>query len=55
VEKVTITDVAKRAGVSMGTVSAVINGKNTVKTETREAVLGVMKDCITDRGEVHGR
>jgi DNA-binding LacI/PurR family transcriptional regulator len=28
----------------MGTVSAVINGKNTVKTETREAVLGVMKD-----------
>ena len=43
-KEVTITDVAKRAGVSIGTVSAVINGKNTVKMETREAVLVVMKD-----------
>jgi LacI family transcriptional regulator len=44
VRKVTITDVAKRAGVSIGTVSAVINGKNSVKIETREAILEVMKD-----------
>ena len=43
-KKMTIVDVAKRAGVSKGTVSAVINGKNWVKTETREQVLQVMKE-----------
>ena len=43
-KKVTITEVAKEAGVSIGTVSAVINGKNIVKRETREAVLKAMKD-----------
>lgn len=42
--KVTIDDVARRAGVSKGTVSAVINGKNTVHLETRQAVLGAMKE-----------
>lgn len=40
----TIVDVAKRAGVSKGTVSAVINGKNSVRPETREQVLQVMKE-----------
>jgi LacI family transcriptional regulator len=44
VKKVTIDDVAKRAGVSNGTVSAVINEKNIVKSETRKAVLNAMKE-----------
>lgn len=42
-KKITIEDVAKKANVSKGTVSAVINAKNTVKPETREFVLSVMK------------
>ncbi len=40
--KITIQDVAKKAGVSKGTVSAVINGKNSVKVSTRERVRDVM-------------
>jgi LacI family transcriptional regulator len=44
VKKITIEDVAKRAGVSKGTVSAVINAKNTVKSVTRNHVLEIMKD-----------
>ena len=43
-KKVTISDVAKRAEVSIGTVSAVINEKDTVKLETRKAVLNAMKE-----------
>ncbi len=43
-KKITIEDVAKRAGVSKGTVSAVINAKNTVKPDTREHILEVMKE-----------
>lgn len=43
-KKITIEDVAKKAGVSKGTVSAVINAKNTVKQSTREHILKVMKD-----------
>jgi DNA-binding LacI/PurR family transcriptional regulator len=42
-KKITISDVAKRAEVSIGTVSAVINEKNTVKPETRKAVLNAIK------------
>lgn len=42
--KVTIDDVARRAGVSKGTVSAVINEKHTVRQETRQAVLSTMKE-----------
>ena len=42
--KVTIGDVAKQAEVSIGTVSAVLNGKNTVKSETRKNVLNAMKE-----------
>lgn len=38
-KKVTITDVAERAGVSNATVSAVINDKATVKEATRKRVL----------------
>jgi LacI family transcriptional regulator len=44
VKRVTIQDVARRAGVSLGTVSAVINEKNTVKPETRKSVLAAVKE-----------
>ena len=43
-KQITISHVAKRAGVSVGTVSAVINGKNTVKQSTKERVLPVMHE-----------
>jgi DNA-binding LacI/PurR family transcriptional regulator len=43
-KKVTIGDVAGRAKVSIGTVSAVLNEKNTVKPETRKSVLDAMKE-----------
>ncbi len=42
-KKITIEDVATRAGVTKGTVSAVINAKNVVKPETREHILEVMR------------
>jgi LacI family transcriptional regulator len=42
-KRITIEDVARRAGVSKGTVSAVINARNSVKPETRDHVLEVMK------------
>ena len=43
-KKITIDDVAKRASVSKGTVSAVINAKNTVKPVTRDHILETMKE-----------
>jgi DNA-binding LacI/PurR family transcriptional regulator len=43
-KRITIEDVAKRARVSKGTVSAVINGRNTVKPATRDVILKVMKE-----------
>ncbi|HOT98023.1 MAG TPA: LacI family DNA-binding transcriptional regulator [bacterium] len=43
-KRITIEDVATRAGVSKGTVSAVLNGKNSVKPRTRERILEVMKE-----------
>jgi len=43
-KKFTIEDIAKRARVSQGTVSAVINAKNTVKPATRDYILEVMKE-----------
>ncbi len=43
-KKTTIEDVAKRARVSKGTVSAVINAKNSVKAGTRDHILEVMKE-----------
>ncbi|MBI9071141.1 MAG: LacI family DNA-binding transcriptional regulator [Melioribacteraceae bacterium] len=43
-KKTTIIDVAKRAGVSKATVSAVINAKESVKSSTREHILNVMKE-----------
>ncbi len=41
--KVTIDEIAKRADVSIATVSRIINHKDTVKPETRQRVLAVMK------------
>ncbi len=43
-KRITIEDVASKAGVSKGTVSAVLNGKNSVKPHTRERILAVMKE-----------
>lgn len=40
----TIKDVAKRAGVGMGTVSRVINNQKAVGEKTRSKVLGAMKE-----------
>ena len=39
VEKPTMNDVARAAGVSLGTVSKVLNGNPTVAAELRERVL----------------
>ena len=41
VNEITIQDIAKRAGVSKATVSAVLNSKNTAKPSTREKILQV--------------
>src|SRR5690606_13015115 len=41
---VTIKEVAQRAGVSIRTVSRVLNDNPHVATETREQVLGVIKE-----------
>ena len=43
-KKITIDDVARRARVSKGTVSAVINAKDTVKAGTRDHILEIMKE-----------
>ncbi len=43
IKKVTIEDIAKNAGVSKATVSAVLNEKKSVKSTTREKVLHIMK------------
>lgn len=41
--KATIYDVAKEAGVSIATVSKVINGKGKISEETRELVIAIME------------
>ncbi|MBN1399010.1 MAG: LacI family DNA-binding transcriptional regulator [Bacteroidetes bacterium] len=43
-KRITIVDVAQKAGVSKATVSAVINAKNTVEPGTRDHILEVMKN-----------
>ncbi len=43
-DKITINDVARRAGVSKVTVSAVINDKKCVRPVTRDLVLNVIKE-----------
>jgi len=43
-KRITIEEVARRARVSKGTVSAVINARNSVKAGTRDHVLEIMKE-----------
>jgi LacI family transcriptional regulator len=43
IKAITIEDIAKSAGVSKGTVSAVLNEKKVVKPSTRENILQIMK------------
>ncbi len=43
-KEITIGDIAKRAGVSKGTVSAVLNEKKIVKRSTREYILSIIKE-----------
>ncbi len=40
-----IYDISKKAGVSIATVSRVINGNNNVSEKTRKKVLDIMKEC----------
>jgi DNA-binding LacI/PurR family transcriptional regulator len=42
--KITIKDVAKKAGVSVATVSRVLNGKDRVKVQTREKILSAIEE-----------
>jgi DNA-binding LacI/PurR family transcriptional regulator len=42
--KVTISDVARRAGVSTGTVSAVLNDRSSVRADTRQRVVSAIKE-----------
>jgi LacI family transcriptional regulator len=41
-KEITIIDIARKAGVSLGTVSAILNLKNNVKPSTKEKVLRIM-------------
>lgn len=51
-KKVTIYDVAREAGVSLATVSRVINGSNVVKNATKERVLEVVKNLDFKPNEI---
>jgi LacI family transcriptional regulator len=44
IKRITIEDVARRARVSKGTISAVISAKNSVKAGTRDHILEIMKE-----------
>ena len=50
-DTVTIYDVAREAGVSMATVSRVVNGNKNVKENTRKKVLAVI-DRLAYRKEL---
>ena len=47
-----IKDVAKRAGVGIGTVSRVLNGEKGVKAETRENVLDAIRSLDYKRNSL---
>lgn len=42
--RVTISDIAERAGVSIGAVSFALNGRKGVSAETRERILGIARE-----------
>jgi len=47
--RLTITDVAQAAGVSVATVSKVINGRDGIATATSARVLGSSRNLATSR------
>ncbi|WP_249030508.1 LacI family DNA-binding transcriptional regulator [Tannockella kyphosi] len=51
-KKTTIYDVARESGVSLATVSRVINGSSVVKAKTKEKVLAVIKELDFKPNEV---
>lgn len=53
-KEITIADIAKRSGVSKGTVSAVLNEKKVVKRSTREHILNIIKE-LNYRPKVNAR
>ena len=48
-ETITIYDVAREAGVSMATVSRVVNGNKNVKENTRKKVLEIGRASCRER------
>ena len=44
-DKMTIYDISKKAGVSIATVSRVLNGSSNVKAKTRKKVMDVIEEC----------
>ena len=42
--KITIDEIAKRANVSIATVSRIINNKDNVKSETKQRVVAIMEE-----------
>lgn len=42
-EKITIKDIAREAGVSVGLVSMTLNGRNGVNPKTREEIMKVVR------------
>lgn len=50
--KVTISDIAKRANVSIATVSRILNRKDTVSLSTKHKVLQVMEELGYDAGQI---
>lgn len=48
-KRVTIYDVAKEAGVSLATVSRVINGSNVVKAPTKERVEAAVEKLVINQ------
>ena len=41
----TIYDISEKAGVSIATVSRVLNGSSNVREKTKQKVLAVMQEC----------
>jgi transcriptional regulator with XRE-family HTH domain len=52
--KVTIHEIADLAGVSIATVSRVVNGRDDVAPETRELVMRVIRERVHDEPQRPG-